>query len=525
MIRGRAHRLIALGPVCLLTSFGVYFFSRTVADPDLWGHVRFGQDILRTGRIIQRDSYSYRTGLQPWINHEWLSEVIFACLYDHAGAAGMVGFKVLVSLLILWLGYAHLRAAGLGPYRSVLLLVLIGVPLQMGLGTVRPHIFTYLCFLVLLLLLSQAPTAGLGWQWIIPIVFVFWVNVHGGVLAGIGVLLLWMIGMLVGSVGMRNAPTRLSRTSIVGVGAPAIIAGMALLLNPYGAVLIRFLLRTATVPRPEISEWTALGMLSARGFVYLGLVALALTACVWSRRARSAAGFMVLGATAVVTVISNRHFPLFALAVVVVAGEHIADVWNRAVPAGLMRIRQSAWPAVLSLVASVVLVGAAVPRFGCIRIEANHFAFPARVVELLRQSGARGNMAVMFDWGEYVLWHLGPGLKVSIDGRRETVYSDASYQQTVDFARGTGDWAALLRDGRTDLILMPNGAPAAGSLSRIDGWIPLYQDTFCVLFVRAGYQGIEQIMANPVPAVPDNGDGLCFPGPGYERRRVDRVDK
>ncbi len=88
MIRGRARRLITLGPLCLLTSFGVYFFSRTVADPDLWGHVRFGQDILRTGRIIQRDSYSYRTGDQPWINHEWLSEVIFAWLYEHAGAAG-----------------------------------------------------------------------------------------------------------------------------------------------------------------------------------------------------------------------------------------------------------------------------------------------------------------------------------------------------------------------------------------------------------------------------------------------------
>ncbi len=48
-----------------------------------------------------------------------------------------------------------------------------------------------------------------------------------------------------------------------------------------------------------------------------------------------------------------------------------------------------------------------------------------RAVALLKQSGAGGNMAVPFDWGEYVLWHLGPAIKVSIDGRRETLYSGA----------------------------------------------------------------------------------------------------
>ena len=66
---------------------------RTVADPDLWGHVRFGQDILRTGSIIQADTYSYRTAGQLWINHEWLAEVIFAGLYDRFGPTGLIVSK------------------------------------------------------------------------------------------------------------------------------------------------------------------------------------------------------------------------------------------------------------------------------------------------------------------------------------------------------------------------------------------------------------------------------------------------
>ena len=83
------------------------------------------------------------------------------------------------------------------------------------------------------------------------------------------------------------------------------------------------------------------------------------------------------------------------------------------------------------------------PQMGCIRVEPNYFAFPARAVAFLRASGIRGNMAVPFDWGEYVLWHLGPGVKVSIDGRRETVYSDEAYRESRDFERGSGVWDAL----------------------------------------------------------------------------------
>ena len=88
----------------------------------------------------------------------------------------------------------------------------------------------------------------------------------------------------------------------------------------------------------------------------------------------------------------------------------------------------------IGLVASLVLIGLSFPHLGCIRIEPFYFPFPARAVALLKQSGIRGNMAVPFDWGEYVIWHLGPGIKVSVDGRRETVYSEESYRQSRDFA-------------------------------------------------------------------------------------------
>jgi hypothetical protein len=323
---------------------------------------------------------------------------------------------------------------------------------------------------------------------------------------------------------------------------------MALLFNPYGVALIRFLLRTATVPRPEISEWKPLRISSVPGVAFFGLLAVAIAAfakgalpsralgpgrVAWrdlasvagtlrvpwrnltcgvlgSRRVKLEA-ILIVAATAVLTSISGRHFPLFALAVVVMAADAITALWNRLTPAAWLLRGQTVWLAVVSLALCPILVLGSLPRFGYIRIDPFYFAFPARAVELLRQADARGNMVVPFDWGEYVIWHLGPAIQVSIDGRRETVYSEFRYAQSEAFFRGDAGWDTILKSDRADLILLPIGAPPARLLADAGGWLPLYRDACCLLFVRTDFAGLEKIMACPVPALPDNGAGLCFP--------------
>ena len=190
---------------------------------------------------------------------------------------------------------------------------------------------------------------------------------------------------------------------------------------------------------------------------------------------------------------SNRHYPLFALALIVAGGRtrggRLEPVSARARLA--QRRRAADWRRRASP-SRCFWLGLSFSRLSCITINAQYFPFPARVVALLKQSGFRGNLAVPFTWGEYALWHLGPGVKVSIDGRRETVYSDEVYRETLDFERGTGAWDALLKSSATDLVLTHNGSPTANLMSRADGWLPLYQDTFCVLFIRAGHPSLER---------------------------------
>jgi hypothetical protein len=505
-----SDRLHGFSSWVLLIGLTAFWSSDTVVDPDLWGHVRFGQDILRTASVARSDPYSYRSSGRTWVNHEWLAEATLAGLYDATGPAGLVAFKVLVTLVIVLACFCHLRRQGLGPFAALAVLVLVSVPLRMGLGTVRPQLFTYLFFLILLLLIEGASRGRERWLWAAPVLLAVWSNLHGGVLAGVAVVALWAVVRLVRPTGDLG---RFTHAALLLVAC-----GLALLLNPYGVGLIIFLLRTATVPRPEIAEWAPLAVASLPGLVYLGLLMVCTFGLVASRRRRVPEALLILGATAVGPLISNRHFPLFALALVVLGGEHLADAWGRRQPRTGDLLGRSRGVAAAGILVSLILIGLALPRFGCIRVDPYYFPFPARAVALLKESRVRGNLAVPFAWGEYVIWHLGPGVKVSVDGRRETVYPEESYRQSLDFERGTGDWDALLKAAPTELILAPFGSPTANLMSRTGGWVPVYGDSFCMLFVRAGSPSIRRIVETPVPALPDDGAGLCFPSPGHSSR-------
>jgi hypothetical protein len=512
MARSRIQPAEDLVPALLLVGLGIFWFSYTIADPDLWGHVRFGLDILKKGFIVQLDTYSYRTAGQLWINHEWLSEVIFAILYDVWGPAGLIVLKISVSVLIFGPAYAHLRRCGLGPFSTILLLGLIAFPFRMGLGTIRPQIFTYLLFFLQLLVLDRADKGRRIWRWALPILFMAWVNLHGGVLAGIGVLGLWIMVQFVDRLRDGTGRPANGLRDLVHIALVGVACGLALLLNPYRAALLEFLVRTATVSRPEITEWSPLGLTSLPGQVYLVLVGIAICGLIYTTRRRKPESIVILCVTAVLPLLSQRHYPLFALTLVALMGEHIADAWKRIPLLKAHRSCQMRSIGAIGLFVAVVMALYSLPQLGCIRVEPYYFAFPARAVAFLRESSIRGNMAVPFDWGEYVLWHLGPGVQVSIDGRRETVYSDESYRESRDFERGTGVWDALLKPATTDLVLVPIGSPTANLLTGKNGWVPLYHDSFCLLFAREGHPSIIQLVKNPVPALPDNGNGLCFPG-------------
>jgi len=72
-----------------------------------------------------------------------------------------------------------------------------------------------------------------------------------------------------------------------------------------------------------------------------------------------------------------------------------------------------------------------------------------------------------FNWGEYAIWHFGPRLRVSIDGRRETVYSERTIDLQAAVEHGLAPGIEFLRATRPEYVWLATatGAPAAAWLT------------------------------------------------------------
>jgi hypothetical protein len=483
-----------------------FLFSLTIADPDLWGHVKFGQDLLAEGQIVRPDPYSFLSGDGPWINHEWLAEALFALVFGAFGSPGLVGLKTGLALLILGLLRWHLGGSGLGP--AVVLLGAAGLLLP-WFASIRPQLFTYACFLLLLLLIGQAERGRTRWLWAAPVLFAAWANFHGGVLAGLIVLTLWFLAHLLGGPWSPD----LARPAATALAAPVAVSFGATLVNPYGVRLLAFLLWTASGARPDIAEWRPIDLMSPYGAAYLAVAAMAGVAVGYSRGPRRIALLLLLPCAALSPFLAVRHVPLFALAVAALAGHHVVDGAKRVASDIAHLSERSTVPAGLGAGAlaltAVILVALAVPHFRCIRVRAGEF--PVHAIARLQRSGIRGALAIHFDWGQYAIWHVGAKIRVSDDGRRETVYSDQVRGLNDRFTSGTGQWDDLLHRRGVDIALVSKEFPVSNLMRREPGWRLIYEDSLSALFAREGSEAMAEIEKTKPGA--DTVPAECWPGP------------
>jgi hypothetical protein len=486
-----ASLLWHLAIVLLVVVAAIFYLSRSAADNDLYGHLRFGLDILEAHAIPQNDPYSYLTAGQRWINHEWLSEVSFAFVYKLLGPVGLVGFKTIICLGIGCISYFYLIGFGLSGRRALIALCALLASGASFIQFIRPQLFTYLMFLLLLLVIKQADAGNNRSLWLSAPIMLLWANLHGGYLAGIGVIVLWAILAIL-----------LESGAALKIALPTITAVLITLVNPYGLRLPIFLLRTATIPRPEIIEWQPINFTQIHGLVYLVLLAVSCLGYRFAKASRSRPLFLLLATLALYCLTAVRHLPLFGLATIIIAAPHFATIWNT--PDKPLRLPKAA--ALLPLLFSLVLLVPIWRNFSCMATSSNELVFPAKAVGLIKASGVAGNLATEFNWGEYVIWHLGPEIKVSIDGRRETVYSTPTYRMSLQYTYGSGDWDKLLTEYKTDMALIQTNKPTYNLMTLLPDWSLIFKDSVSALFVPSK-SPLLPALRNSVPEALDQG---CF---------------
>jgi hypothetical protein len=158
--------------------------ARQHSDPDLWGHVLFGRQLLAHGALPRDNPYSYSAPGFPWLHHEWLSEVLMGALFDNFGTAGLKLLKFACSAGTICF-IAAAESETIAPALVQLSILLVAALLLMPVMQFRPQLFDFVFLSATIALLARVPRRGLGMLWIaIPFVAI-WSNLHGGFFIGL----------------------------------------------------------------------------------------------------------------------------------------------------------------------------------------------------------------------------------------------------------------------------------------------------------------------------------------------------
>jgi len=490
-------------PIFLLfISSLLYFFSYPGVDNDLWGHLYFGREIVQSARLPVENLYSYTASDYRWINHEWLSEVIFYGLFHFLGSPGLILFKLIVGIGVVWILDCIVRERTASPLARLLTLIWTMAILSPGFN-IRPQLFTYLLFAVFIFLFyryDQGKKAALYWA---PVLMVLWVNLHGGFVAGLGAF-----GLFSFWISLRGLRNRDMKPVVTQVLIPLIISGIALLLNPYGLDLLSFLVRDLLLDR-LITEWEMIPLLDFSFIEFkLALVAVFLLGP-WSGSWRRW-DFVLAVLAALFSVRYQRHMPLFAIAAAPFLAQGIEKVnhWieGRArksiLSLGMLTIAlyQLHWMGEIHLQHRFQLV-------------INPLEYPAQAANFLQRNGVRGNLVVPFDWGEYLIWKLYPDVRVSIDGRYTTAYPTEVIQDHWDWMEGGDGWRKLLERYPAEIAMTHRSHPVTALLRKDPEWVYIYSDPVAFVFVRKTASQ-EHLLAKfrDKGLVPPRPPSIYFPG-------------
>lgn len=480
----------------LILLAAVVAIAITRADVDLWGHVLFGLDSIRDLRLEAADPYSF-TSDRPWVNHEWLSEVILALAWQSGGSAGLVAVKLACALGALTLVSVSLRARGVARQDQMPLLGLAVAGMLPRVNHIRPQLFSVLLYAGLLLAFTKSEHGRRSalW-WCIPIL-ALWANLHGGWIVGLGTVGLWTGGL---AIEQRRQGIR-----AWSVLAFAAAAAVATLINPYGFGLWHFLLETVRLGREGIEEWGPIWTyphLLLLWSVFAAMVAVALwrgTVLLVSARA------LVSIAWCIASVRVSRLDSFFALSVIVLIGPSVIRFFSSARSGNLAPLRSG-----IVIAATLALLIATPARrvLTCVTVYAPWWPEP-EAVTFIRANALTGNMVTFFRWGEYGIWHMPRSIKVSMDGRRETVYSERTVSGHIQLYRGSPEGLEYLNQLNADYVWLPRQLPVTGVLEK-QGWLSIFRGPQSVLLARRDDRR-AYVLALDGPQ--GRTASRCFPGP------------
>jgi len=423
--------------VLILVFYGSVLLHKTnLPTDDLGRHLTNGKIIWETSSIPKTNFYSYTEPDFPFLNHHWLSGVVFYFLFVLFGFNGLIIFKIV--LLLSAFSLVFLVAAKKGNFWLAAIASIPAIFILSERTDVRPEIFSYFftaLFLYSLIKFSDNPKTGKIF-WLIPLQ-ILWVNLHIYFFIGPAMVAGFLLEKIVANrKNLKNNPL-IKKLSVF-----LLLLFASCFLNPTGYKTVFYPLNIFRNYGYDIVENKSpffLENLMHNPAIPFFKLSLGLTAIsfIISLILHKFSVFYFLAAllTSVASIIAIRNFPFFALiflpAFSLNLKSFLKDLINQAkskIPRALPAIK------IISAILLVILLYLSISYNLAGKLPPNKkkgigLTFQSNAAaEFFRKENTKGPIFNNYDIGSYLIWHLYPQEKVFVDNLPEA-YSASFFTQ------------------------------------------------------------------------------------------------
>lgn len=448
-------------------------------DPDLFWHIRAGNDILEKQNIVLPDSWNYLFEGKLWVNQQWLIQIVYSFLYKYGGLSLLFYFKAFISSLIALFVFLSIKRDNLftAYLTTTTIIYVIGKYFLM-----RTQLFSFLFLAILIYLLEKMEPQ----KRFIPLIFLYvlWANIHA--FFGLGLL---SLGMFVSFKIFRQLYQEKSFSPLFKkehiyqiVSVP--LCTFSTLLNPFGIKIYKtaetiFSHKQVTI----ISEWLSVWkypLISTITF-YLFFALLIFLSILFIEKIKAeyvgiALPLILFG------FYSMRILPFSVIASAPLLSSLIQELYIA------LKVKKEQVEKIIPLFVTFLVMFSlssitfrlknplSIPDTIC------REDYPVGAVSFMKENNLKGKIFNAFDWGGFLVFSS-KDFKTAIDGRTAVLLFPNGYieewRDTVDLKTG---WREKFERGSPDYALLHSDYFLSSELMQSKDWQLLYSDSISVLF-------------------------------------------
>ncbi|GEM_PF-2302517 len=401
--------------ICLYTVLIIVLFIlitgwniSTIKDDDFWLHLKTAEYIIKTHSIPAKDIFLNSPQHNPWTIHSWLATIIFFKTNHFFGINGVIFLKTAIIMTAFIFIFGSIFRLSGNIFWSAFLSFFVFICVSDRLISCRTLIFSFMLFPILFfILIGYSNTFNRKLLYIIPFIFLIWVNLHGEFLTGIILLLTYTTGYFI-----DNLKTRKLDLNLVSV---FLISFVVTFVNPYFYSIYTHIFSFAhsNLYIGRNSEWAPIIISKSR--FYIVLTGTVFFISIMNIRKINFSVFLpfIVFTFMAITKIRFEYYSAVCVAFTMVSLlPNLRETIKFRFPESLKFI-----PALLLLSFLIFFTYGAYSRNLLFKLGIEKKMYPEGVISFMKRFKPEGKIVNFREWGGYLSYNLYPDYKVFIDGR------------------------------------------------------------------------------------------------------------